>query len=1630
MNRRSTLRRGGIFALATGLLFLIAGDRGVTQVPSGIDPLEVLNLQIKPNVAIFLDTSGSMVETPHGTTVAAIATYNDHPGSKVYIGKQVLKSVVAANENNVNFLFGTYSYGAPAPSVTLPGLRINAQPNRFIYSTTSWAATASPVLPVQGPSPDMAVATTQPTLNSLYAFQWIQNSATIRNNQIRMAENGVQCTATITPGFYTTTTILTAIKAAMEACGPSLNTYTITYATGKFTFTRASGTDAFQLLWTDPASTFAAVLRQTVNQGAGTGPFTTANDARINLLQRGSGSNTSPSCATPLDCYDPDGAAGPSPIRAVTTYWLYAQKVWNGETVQVDGSGNACNIIPGTPTAPDPTVTLQRLAACGGAVVSTVTFTWSGPQSANGPGACQTGFNNLVPFFNCRADVTLPGIQTTTIAPFLRNIVPEDGAGGFTGYTEAQNGTGTILTNPAAGGLIAGGNTPMAQSFDGFRTYFGGPGGLWSAGQALPFPQNLTAISTHPSPKERTILIMVTDGDQNCSPFSLGGSAAGAPYNPTSIVQDDAAGLGTAMHAQMLYDPAANGTNSGTVAADGTINGDPGGSVTTYLVAFGSGADVNRANWIAWGGSGMNRSGSNVGTFGGLATWTTIPSAAERAACKTCVDAFVAPDAQTLTDILTKLLNQGATTGEFSSQQSLSDSVVEYVGEAPFSNAPGTLLPDPNNPGTRYQFLSPVRFASTFSMPLFTGKVRAFTNDGPDALAIPGATCLPGQACQRWDANANLVTRVTNGMTGGCPANATVGSSVGQCSFKRLAGVPSATDLNIRTSTAAIKRRIYTTSQNGVFGPTIDNLLLGQSPFRIALWPPQVISPLSVAPQDDTSDALFDVALGLPPNSTPGANQAAAFNTLQSSYHACLGSPLPVACTGTTMTQMQRARREAREMLLAFIAGAQFVSDSSGNPKRALATLAPDYTAGDIIYAARTSIVAESTLATPAVIGPVQQEEPIATNWVPEYRLYRDGPRCPSPTSSCSPVLNGGTSGYNPDTGNLILAGFGLRNPDADQTGLTVTGQPKNTPDSRTNLKPVMTVLYAGTNAGLHAFRAGPNTFSGPGPSFTPVTPPAVPVIPNSNPPVCTPSATVECGGEELWAFVPFDQLNKLQGRYLNNPQKRSPHDYMIARAIRFTDLFVPDPGTAANPSGLSVTRNNIAGSALSIALNGVWRKVMYFGRGAGGNYLTAIDVTAPGAFTRMSLDATGPIVLWNRGNPDTSDGQPIGGGNVVNNSLTGTGPGSDYDAYLRMGQTWSVPAVGFADRAANRTTRKAVGVDFVAYVGSGYGATGANPAQGTTFYTLDTLTGDVIKSVDVGARQGIAYDNAIVANPAIFNRSRFVYKSGGIPAPNVAAATSSRIFFGDLHGRLWKVLAAQPNTAIPGADLGSNQAVATAVAILGLPANDPSAKPHIEVTSGYESRATGPFFGFEFRDDGSDTDVTTQPGVVANGVTTFPPLVSIFTQDLGTNFRGTVQPSVVYSDTLVTGNSPAGRVFFGGTRFNPVGSQFAPTDEPCRSSFDSVVFALGVETGLAAYDFGPSRLFQNSRIAAITTAGSPAGSKLIIDEGLVKSGQPIPPPPAMGTTPSKITASSNVVPLQRPGQPLTTVRFGSTVCQ
>ena len=810
--------------------------------------------------------------------------------------------------------------------------------------------------------------------------------------------------------------------------------------------------------------------------------------------------------------------------------------------------------------------------------------------------------------------------------------------------------------------------------------------------------------------------------------------------------------------------------------ADANNNGvsgfsEPASSVQTFMIGYGDGvnsvADVNRLNWISWGGSGVNKDfpGQNTGNN----TTTNTNLKAFRDQCSTCRDAFIAPDAATLRTQLQGIINQGAQDGDFNAQQSVTDTVFEYVNRADATKY------DARNVKLRYRALVPTQFTSSFSLPGFNGQLRAYQNDGA------------GNALLMWSAGDKLRTLVTNGMAA-CNT-AAQGGAIGECTFALLhAG---ATDASIATSSAAIKRRVYTTTRNGVYTYTAADLMNASwaPPERTTLWPPAN----GLTPASFTTQGSLDAAFGLPLDTS--TTLAADFTALQTAFRACLGTNLPAGCTSASaLTKMQAARREAREILLAFMMGAEpalgGTSIKRGSSGAAL---------NQILYKARSWVLADSELATVAVATPPLPAEPKA--YVEEYQLLTKGPR--------------NAAGKNTDTAGLELKqGFGLRTPDDDNTA----GSGPLAIDTRSALKPVMTVVYAPANDMLHAFRAGP--------CYSPSTTPAN----------CVGASASESGGEELWGFVPFDMLHAIRLRAANQPQTRANHVYMLARGMRLTDVFVPGAMTSVNIGGITVP-----------SMRGVWRRVIWFGRGIGGKYLTALDVTGVGAYTTAAMNTRAPNPLWSRGNPDTQSGL------ASDTNLNGTT--TSRDRYKKMGETWSVPVVGWVDSSnpIYATPRRPAGVDFPLFMGSGYGDTSgcpADPCEGRTFFTLDSLSGDVIASVDVeqaAAGFGLTRSNpavaqpTLVANPAGFQPQIFQE----LKTVHPAATYLERVYIADTHGRVWKFLTAAPDVAIPFADLGQDQPVGTAVALNGLPPyNETTGQtnpvPYVHVTSGNDSRATG----------------------------------------------------------------------------------------------------------------------------------------------------------------------------------------------
>jgi hypothetical protein len=154
-----------------------------------------------------------------------------------------------------------------------------------------------------------------------------------------------------------------------------------------------------------------------------------------------------------------------------------------------------------------------------------------------------------------------------------------------------------------------------------------------------------------------------------------------------------------------------------------------------------------------------------------------------------------------------------------------------------------------------------------------------------------------------------------------------------------------------------------------------------------------------------------------------------------------------------------------------------------------------------------------------------------------------------------------------------------------------------------------------------------------------------------------------ETGGE-LWGFVPYGQLEAVRLRAANEPQGRESTCACSSAASASPTCSCRGP-----------FERHVGGETIDLSsMKGVWRRILYFGRGIGGKYVTALDVTAPAPYTEAALTTVPPIPLWSRGNPDTENGL-VGG--PKNNSLTDT----DLDAYAQMGETWSMPTVAYVTR-------------------------------------------------------------------------------------------------------------------------------------------------------------------------------------------------------------------------------------------------------------------------------------------------------------------------------------------------------------
>jgi hypothetical protein len=248
--------------------------------------------------------------------------------------------------------------------------------------------------------------------------------------------------------------------------------------------------------------------------------------------------------------------------------------------------------------------------------------------------------------------------------------------------------------------------------------------------------------------------------------------------------------------------------------------------------------------------------------------------------------------------------------------------------------------------------------------------------------------------------------------------------------------------------------------------------------------------------------------------------------------------------------------------------------------------------------------------------------------------------------------------------------------------------------------------------------------------------------------------------GKEVWAFVPFNLLPKLNA--LRHGQPVGDFRYYVDGSPKIAD----------------------------VKIGGKWRTYMIFGQSAGGTFYQTFDVTLEDMANAVSSDSDvlGDVL----GYFSTASSVPLKWAFPqyqhfdVNQGTWGDISSTAPAISKTVGETWSDPAVGQIQAASS---------PFVVLTGSGFfkwsqqqQANRGGIVAGTTFYVLDIATGAVLDSRDVGNdTKGEAIDNC--AAP-IVNDCRLL--KNAIQADPVATGPAdsryiTKAYVGDLDGKIWR---------------------------------------------------------------------------------------------------------------------------------------------------------------------------------------------------------------------------------------------------
>ena len=265
--------------------------------------------------------------------------------------------------------------------------------------------------------------------------------------------------------------------------------------------------------------------------------------------------------------------------------------------------------------------------------------------------------------------------------------------------------------------------------------------------------------------------------------------------------------------------------------------------------------------------------------------------------------------------------------------------------------------------------------------------------------------------------------------------------------------------------------------------------------------------------------------------------------------------------------------------------------------------------------------------------------------------------------------------------------------------------------------------------------------------------------------------------GYEVWAFIPYNLLPKLQTLL----DGQSPYEFTY---------FVDHSAKIAE-----------------VKMSGEWKSMLIIGEGWGGTFYQAFDVTEAGMGGPdpdsddyagvLASFASSSRVEFKWAFPDYTQFDPLAGGGKVYMQVADTTSFGRVKffgdlkvtaspAEKKVGFAWSDPAVGALDAA--RSVNAAI-------VGSGYFPPEADATTsplaarigagvGRAFYLINMATGKLVGNasgascsgtgcLDVGAIGGATADNAIQADPTVTS--------------DYGSYVAKRAYLGDLDGNYWR---------------------------------------------------------------------------------------------------------------------------------------------------------------------------------------------------------------------------------------------------